>query len=186
MVSVMVIYMLISPQVHHMWSHVEEPQFKRVRNRFGHGTVGINGELVAVFRHISPNRPNKFGVVTYPTGSPHGRGVPDIALNADPLSGWTIYYNKTLYVNQFGGTSCVAPCFSGLLGLFNLTYTGGIGKHLYASYLKQKTAFKDITTGSNDSLTKKPNYYNAGVGYDFCTGLGSLNGKLLYLALQSN
>ena len=71
---------------------------------------------------------NKDNILTNDTNSllaPHTlinkRSSPDISMNADPNSGWSIYFNGSWY--QFGGTSCVAPAFSGFLGLTNATYT---------------------------------------------------------------
>jgi kumamolisin len=130
-------------------------------------------------------RPNyQVGIVAYPSGVPVRRATPDMALNADPLTGWTIYFNKKLYVSQFGGTSCVSPAMAGLLGLMNLTYRSRFLPNLYNAYKKNKLAFKDIKTGSNNS-TKIPNRYNAGTGFDMCTGLGSLNGTTLFNTLKS-
>ena len=50
------------------------------------------------------------------------RALPDISLNADPLSGYTIYFGGKNYINELGGTSCVAPMFSGYLGILNFQY----------------------------------------------------------------
>lgn len=113
------------------------------------------------------------------------RGVPDIAMNADPLSGWTIYYSRHLYVSQFGGTSCVAPMMAGLLGLMNLKYPTLFNNYLYQAYAKMKTCVKDITTGTNDSLKGSTGKYDAGKGYDLCTGLGSVNGTVLFQTLRT-
>ena len=53
---------------------------------------------------------------------------------------------------------------------------GFINPLIYAA--KAKTAFRDITSGNNG-------YYNAGAGWDPCTGLGSPVGTALQSALQS-
>ena len=37
------------------------------------------------------------------------RGVPDIAMNADPDTGYTLVYGGKVQINYIGGTSCVAP-----------------------------------------------------------------------------
>jgi kumamolisin len=143
---------------------------------------GTGGGISSYFPQPSFQTP----VVTYPSGVPHMRATPDIALSADPLSGWTIYFNNKLYINQFGGTSCVAPAMAGLLGLMNLSYSGSaaLNQKMYTAYTKPatKAAFKDITVGSNDNISTA-NRYTCGVGYDCCTGLGSLNGTLLLAAL---
>lgn len=115
------------------------------------------------------------------------RAIPDVSLNADPLSGVTIYFNGQLYVNGIGGTSVVAPIMSGFFGLCNLNsnLTNGIHSKLYNIYAnnKKKTScFKDITTGSNNNISTK-NVYNASSNFDMCTGMGSINGVNLYNAL---
>lgn len=135
------------------------------------------------------------GIVTYPTGTTPSisnligkRASPDIALNADPESGWTIYFNGQALINGIGGTSCVAPAMSGLLGLINLNYPSGFNTYLYNVYrnnTQKALCFKDITTGTNDSIRNSTHVYSAGVGYDCCTGLGSLNGVNLYNALKT-
>ena len=60
------------------------------------------------------------GIAKFPTGiTPTltnlkaNRATPDIALLADPITGYTIYFNGELLVNELGGTSCVAPMMSG-------------------------------------------------------------------------
>ena len=42
-----------------------------------------------------------------------------------------------------------------------------------------------VTWTNNDSVAHTTGIYNAGIGYDLCTGLGSLNGKNLYTGLIS-
>lgn len=124
--------------------------------------------------------------VKYPTGFVPHRAVPDVSMNADPLCGWTIYFDGTLYVNRIGGTSCVAPALSGLFGLMNLINTGkgviadGFLNRLYGAYSKQKLCFKDITKGTNDNVQYTKGMFDTKKGYDFCTGLGSVNGKILF------
>jgi kumamolisin len=97
-----------------------------------------------------------------PTG---GRGVPDVAGDADPATGYVIRVDgKTMVI---GGTSAVAPLWAGLIAVANQqngTPAGFIQPAIYAA--KGKGAFRDITMGSNGS-------FQAGPGWDACTGLGS-------------
>jgi kumamolisin len=105
-----------------------------------------------------------------------GRGVPDVAGNADPESGYTVVVDGQSAV--IGGTSAVAPLWAGLLALINQslgTNVGYVSPLLYAP--KAAAAFHDITSGSNGS-------YSAGPGWDACTGLGSPNGVALLAALK--
>jgi kumamolisin len=107
-------------------------------------------------------------------GSYVGRGVPDVAGDADPNTGYSIRVDgQTLTI---GGTSAVAPLWAGLLAVsnaINKKSAGFIQPTIYAT--KGKTAFRDITSGNNGG-------YSAAVGWDACTGLGSpVGGKLVTL-----
>jgi len=98
-----------------------------------------------------------------------GRGVPDVAGDADPTTGYTIRVDGQTMV--IGGTSAVAPLWAGLVAVANqqlgLKYgstVGFINPTIYAT--KVASAFRDITQGNNGA-------YSAGPGWDACTGLGS-------------
>lgn len=111
------------------------------------------------------------------------RNVPDIALNADPSTGYSIYYNGQWTI--YGGTSCAAPLWAAFTALVNqkrasaqLATVGFINPTLYAigTSTLQTTDYHDITSGNNL-------YYAAGVGYDNATGWGSFNGANLFNSL---
>jgi kumamolisin len=94
-----------------------------------------------------------------------GRGVPDVAGDADPSTGYVIRVDGQTTV--IGGTSAVAPLWAGLIALANAqnkVAAGFVNPLLYAS--AAKAAFRDITQGNNGG-------YRAGPGWDACTGLGS-------------
>jgi kumamolisin len=97
-----------------------------------------------------------------PTG---GRGVPDVAGDADPATGYVIRVDgKTMVI---GGTSAVAPLWAGLIAVANQqngTPAGFIQPAIYAA--KNKGAFRDTMMGNNGS-------FKAGPDWDACTGLGS-------------
>ena len=109
------------------------------------------------------------------------RGLPDIAGNADPGSG----YNLTLggsTIGPVGGTSAVAPLYAGLVALLNARIGAPVGYLNPALYaLTGPVVFRDITVGSNG--LGGPGY-NAGPGWDPCTGLGSVQGTSLQASLQ--
>lgn len=105
-----------------------------------------------------------------------GRGVPDVAADADPETGYNVFVDGQQSV--IGGTSAVAPLWAGLLALVNQslgTNVGYVNPLLYSA--KVEPAFHDITSGSNGD-------YSAGPGWDACTGLGSPNGAALVTALR--
>ncbi len=108
-----------------------------------------------------------------------GRGVPDIAGDADPLTGYQVYFDGQSV--PIGGTSAVAPLWAGLLALINQKRgkpVGFLNPFLYQNYaqLSQSKALRDVTSGDNGS-------YSAGPGWDACTGLGTPDGALLLQAL---
>jgi kumamolisin len=107
-----------------------------------------------------------------------GRGVPDVAGDADPETGYNVVVDGQQSV--IGGTSAVAPLWAGLLALINQslgTNVGFVNPLLYSS--KVEPTFHDITSGSNGT-------YSAGPGWDPCTGLGTPNGAALLTALRGN
>jgi kumamolisin len=107
-----------------------------------------------------------------------GRGVPDVAGNADPETGYNVVVDGQQAV--IGGTSAVAPLWAGLVALINQSLGTNVG---YANSLlysaKVEATFHDITVGSNGS-------YTAGPGWDACTGLGSPDGTALLAALRGD
>jgi kumamolisin len=114
--------------------------------------------------------------VPKPTNSAGGRGVPDVAGDADPSTGYVIRVDGKNMV--IGGTSAVAPLWAGLLAVANAQNgksAGFIQPAIYAA--KGKAAFNDITSGTNYSGT--PVGFKAGPGWDACTGLGSPVGTKL-------
>ena len=104
-----------------------------------------------------------------------GRGVPDIAGDADPATGYQIHVDGKDAV--FGGTSAVAPLWAALIALINQQLGKPVGFLNTALYAKGASGLHDITTGNNGA-------YQAGAGWDACTGLGSPNGQALLTALK--
>jgi kumamolisin len=113
------------------------------------------------------------------------RNVPDVSFNADPNTGYSIYYKGAWTV--YGGTSCVAPLWAAFTARVNQQRVAGghptLGFANPAIYQLATGSgygsdFHDVTTGSNG-------YYSAGTGYDNATGWGSFNGANLLVALAS-
>jgi len=102
--------------------------------------------------------PQDFQLNVPPSPGQPGRMVPDVAADADPNTGYLIVING--HETQIGGTSAVAPLYSGLFAAFGQKL-GFVTPTLY----QHPEAFVDITQGSNGS-------FNAAVGPDPCTGLG--------------
>jgi len=116
--------------------------------------------------------------VPAPTVSAGGRGVPDVAGDADPTTGYNVRVDGQNTV--IGGTSAVAPLWAGLIALANAangTSAGFLNPTLYAA--NESSTFHDITSGDNGAFT-------AGPGWDACTGLGSPVGTAVAAALRSS
>jgi kumamolisin len=110
-----------------------------------------------------------------------GRGGPDVAGNADPVTGYQIFSGGQAQV--VGGTSAVAPLWAALVSrLAEATGQrfGLIQTLLYAGVTPGTAVggFNDITSGNNGA-------YTAGPGWDACSGLGSPDGTALLARLKS-
>jgi kumamolisin len=99
-----------------------------------------------------------------------GRGVPDVAGDADPATGYQVRVDGHDVV--YGGTSAVAPLWSALVALINENRGTPLGYLNPLLYDTGATGCRDITSGTNGA-------YKAGPGWDTCTGLGSPNGQEL-------
>ena len=110
-------------------------------------------------------------------GARVGRGVPDVAGDADPETGYEVRVDGENLV--FGGTSAVAPLWAGLIALCNQRLgkpVGFLNPLLYGS-LAGKGLSRDITSGSNGA-------YSATPGWDPCTGWGTPDGSAMLNALE--
>jgi kumamolisin len=97
------------------------------------------------------------------------RGVPDVAGNADPETGYTVRVDGEDSV--IGGTSAVAPLWAALIARVNQA-TGQPAGFINPRLYQNPQALRDITSGNNGDFA-------AAAGWDACTGLGSPNGAAL-------
>ena len=118
-------------------------------------------------------------------GHARGRGVPDIAGDADPATGYIVRVDGKQFV--IGGTSAVAPLWAGLVALLNQHMNkplGFINPLLYSTPVISAGSFHDISVGNNDA-SGSIGGYKASKGWDPCTGLGSPDGAKLMKALTA-
>lgn len=122
-----------------------------------------------------PSWQQNAGVPARPGGG-SGRGVPDVAGDADPSTGYQVLVDGQQQV--IGGTSAVAPLWAALVT--RLAQAAGTAPGLVqaALYAGAATGFRDITSGSNGA-------YGAAAGWDAVTGLGVPIGTALASVLQS-
>ena len=108
-----------------------------------------------------------------------GRGVPDVAADADPYSGVVVIKIGGKYLEPIGGTSAATPLWASLIARLNEGLGARCGFINPTLYAKCATGvLNDIVTGNNGA-------YSAGPGWDACTGLGTPNGEKLLSALSS-
>ncbi|MGO9198697.1 MAG: Ig-like domain repeat protein [Acidimicrobiales bacterium] len=114
------------------------------------------------------------------TGS-YCREVPDVSADADPYSGYVIYWDGVWL--GIGGTSAAAPLWAAFTALTDASSGcdgASIGFANPALYTAAATAysadFNDITSGNNDYTGTNNGLYPAGTGYDMASGLGTPNG----------
>ncbi|HZZ54136.1 MAG TPA: protease pro-enzyme activation domain-containing protein [Trebonia sp.] len=140
---------------------------------------GAGGGGVSDVFPVPPWQAN-VGVPTIAGSTSTGRGVPDVAGNADPVTGYLVVVDGKQ--QPIGGTSAVAPLWAGLIarlaqatgkkfGLLQPLVYGGVTEGAAAQ------GFNDITEGNNGA-------YSAGPGWDATTGLGSPHGQALLTHLS--
>jgi len=123
---------------------------------------------------VSAGVPNRTGSDT------PGRGVPDVAANADPATGYQILFNgQTGFI---GGTSAATPLWAALV----CRLAQGLGRPLgllapllYEGPATDKVAdgFRDVVAGNNGAYASSP-------GWDPNTGLGTPDGTALLESLR--
>jgi kumamolisin len=146
---------------------------------WNNGNSGTGGGVSAAYP--VPAFQEKAGVpVAVGTGKA-GRGVPDVAGDADPNTGYVVVVNGQQEI--VGGTSAVAPLWAGLAALINQKARAPIGFFLPRLYAA--TALTNDVTVGNNKPTGSDVGYKAGPGWDACTGLGSPNGEALFNALTA-
>jgi kumamolisin len=114
-----------------------------------------------------------------------GRGVPDVAGNANVNSGY-----KGIFIGGLqsigNGTSASAPLWAGLIAVINAALGVNVGFVNPAIYALGSIVFRDIVPGAGpaDNSNSGVAGYPAGPGWDACTGWGSPNGTALLAGLR--
>jgi kumamolisin len=151
-----------------------------VWNELAHNEGAGGGGVSDVFTSLPPWQATVGVPAATGVASP-GRGVPDVAGNADPVTGYLVVVDGQR--QPVGGTSAVAPLWAGLIArLAQATGKkfGLLQPLIYAGVTPGTAApgFNDIVEGNNGA-------YKAVPGWDACTGLGSPNGEALLTRLSS-
>ncbi|HXC82174.1 MAG TPA: IPT/TIG domain-containing protein [Trebonia sp.] len=122
----------------------------------------------------------------------YAREVPDVSANADPYSGYVIYYDGE-WQGGWGGTSAATPLWGAIAALtdaspFCSAYGSGpagvLPQALYAAVASNQSKIysgsysqimRDVTSGNNDYTPSgyTGGSYPAAKGYDLASGLGA-------------
>jgi subtilase family serine protease len=124
------------------------------------------------------------------TGIGAYRGVPDVAADANPNTGFPVVTTNTggsYTISAHGGTSASAPLWAGIIALANQyagRHLGFVNPAIYqiARSPSYHQAFHDITTGKSNTAEFPHGTipgYRAGPGWDPATGWGSPNAEKL-------
>jgi kumamolisin len=109
-----------------------------------------------------------------------GRGVPDVAAAASAINGYRIFLHGSEIVT--GGTSAAAPLWAALIALLNAERgqpVGFINPVLY----ENPNWFRAVISGDNAAFGIG---YQAGPGWNACTGLGVPKGYEILAALPAD
>jgi len=112
------------------------------------------------------------------TSGSSGRGVPDVALNADPDTGYAVVFQGAATV--VGGTSVGSPIWAAFTALLNqhranqgMAPIGSLIHRIYQRAATNPALFRDITVGNNNYFGVVG--YDCQPGWDAVTGFGSPN-----------
>lgn len=117
-----------------------------------------------------------------PAGDERGRGLPDVAFNADPATGYQIVFRGRSAV--IGGTSVACPVFAAIVALANQRRVAS-GRALMSDLTRAlythaiQLPYRDITVGNNSFAGVEG--FTAGRGWDACTGWGSVDDAAAFI-----
>lgn len=129
------------------------------------------------------------------------RQVPDVAADADPSTGYIVYWNGSGAAGPLqpsgwqaiGGTSAAAPVWAALLADADSSSSCGGSRIGFANPALYQAAgssygsyFNDVTSGNNDFTATNGGLYGAGPAYDMASGLGSPKAAALAVGLCSD
>lgn len=164
-------------------------------NASGAGGGGVSADhCMPSYQHQTAipgliNRHSKRNKSKCGSKDPYMRELPDVSADADPETGYTIFY-KGEWIG-IGGTSAAAPLWAAVAALIDASpfcrdyHSGAAGVRPQALYkiaardkkyiFNDGEALTDIKSGNNDDKATgyKGGLYPAGKGYDMASGLGT-------------
>jgi kumamolisin len=164
-------------------------------------SLGAGGGGISILWPLPTWQQNIFDPGVTSNGSATMRNVPDVSLDADPLTGYAFHFQNS-WGEIGGGTSAAAPLWAAFTALVNQARVanncpvlGFANPPIYylAKFNHPNNAatgpnyandFHDITTGNNN-VNNHPQFYPAVTGFDDATGWGTFNGAHLLGDLTS-
>lgn len=140
------------------------------------------GQSLIYYPNNYPNTTGAQDLIDLPANFA-GRNLPDLALNADPQTGYVVVdctdfpaaSNPGCAQTGWGGTSFVAPQLNGITALIDEAAGGRVGLLNPAVYWLQGYSAYGAPRPFND-IVKGDNWYYSGVrGYDDGSGIGTVN-----------
>jgi hypothetical protein len=153
---------------------------------------GATGGGVSAF-FAKPSYQNGAGVPpSINPGGFVGRGLPDVAANASPNSGYPLNLADAAAQGlqnpvPMSGTSASTPLWAGLIAVMNASMGDNLGFINAVLYEIAPAGFRDILGApgpASNAFNGAPGY-PAGPGWDACTGWGSPDGEALLSALMA-
>ena len=145
--------------------------------------LGATGGGVSTYWQIPAYQQPSY--VTFNGGSATYRNVPDVSAVGNPETGVAVYSKVNGGWLQVGGTSVGAPIWAGYLSVLNAALNfigeaqiGFFNPTLYSLGFGYPTSYLyEVVDGTNGNagIYGTPGF-SAGIGYDNCTGTGSLWG----------
>jgi subtilase family serine protease len=178
----------------------------RPSERVWNGGGGLGGLLGTATGAGGGGQSSFWAMPSYQSGAPSflhvaqssARETPDVSADADPNTGYLIYWNGSGGVSGpsgwqgIGGTSAAAPVWASAIALINASracagaLVGFANPTLYrAAASSYSQDFNDVTSGNNDFTGTNGGRYAAGPGFDMASGLGTPNASALINALCS-
>ena len=148
------------------------------------GTGGASGGGISA-RYPVPSYQSSLTLPVANGTKAAGRGIPDLAGNANEDSGYPQFINGQS--GPVGGTSAVAPLYAGLLAIVNANLGRAFGFINPILYALAAQAFSDIVSppGPANNSYNGVTGYAVGAGWDAVTGLGSIKGTALQAGLKA-
>ncbi|MBW1604866.1 protease pro-enzyme activation domain-containing protein [Lactobacillus sp. Sy-1] len=142
------------------------------RPKYQSGVSGVGTYKARQFLNLTTGQFNPTAKLV--TGKHSGRNLPDISGNADPLTGYNVYFNGK--VDPFGdGTSVITPQMAAMAAVINSFQgkrTGFWNPQIYRFARQAKSPFTSLNHLTDNNL-----YYTGQPGkiYNQATGLGTVN-----------